>query len=137
MPDVPNASAPGRAAAATNWQSIFTVAATIGARLDADMRALALGGDAQVLRQFVDDVLAAIDKSKKATPVPPPSSAHHPVPPPSSAHHPVLPPSSAHHPKSRASSSSSSLPVPPAGVTNECLLSLISVIPHLIPILLP
>jgi hypothetical protein len=117
MPDVPNASAPGRAAAATNWQSVFTVAATIGARLDADMRALALGGDAQVLRQFVDDVLAAIDKSKKATPVPPPSSAH--------------------HPKSRASSSSSSLPVPPAGVTNECLLSLISVIPHLIPILLP
>ena len=127
MPDVPNASAPGRAAAATNWQSVFTVAATIGARLDADMRALALGGDAQVLRQFVDDVLAAIDKSKKATPVPPPSSAHHPVP----------PPSSAHHPKSRASSSSSSLPLPPAGVTNECLLSLISVIPHLIPILLP
>ena len=127
MPDVPNASAPGRAAAATNWQSVFTVAATIGARLDADMRALALGGDAQVLRQFVDDVLAAIDKSKKATPVPPPSSAHHPAP----------PPSSAHHPKSRASSSSSSLPVPPAGVTNECLLSLISVIPHLIPILLP
>ena len=126
MPDVPNASAPGRAAAATNWQSVFTVAATIGARLDADMRALALGGDAQVLRQFVDDVLAAIDKSKKATPVPPPSSAHHPAP----------PPSSAHHPKSRASSSSSSLPVPPAGVTNECLLSLISVIPHLIPILL-
>lgn len=50
MSDVPSAAA-GRAAAATNWQSIFTVAATIGVKLDADMRALALGGDAQVRKR--------------------------------------------------------------------------------------
>jgi hypothetical protein len=89
MTDVPSA-APGRAAAATNWQSIFTVAATIGVALDADMRALALGGDPhvqqaahwhvgfdfpshsalslpQLLRQFVDDILVAIDKAKHST----------------------------------------------------------------------
>jgi hypothetical protein len=63
MPDVPSA-APGRAAAATNWQSIFTVSATIGVKLDADMRALALGGDAQV-------------RKRSCSPSPPPA---HPQP---------------------------------------------------------
>ena len=51
MSNVPSAAS-GRAAAATNWQSIFTVAEAIGAKLDADMRALALGGDPQVPLHF-------------------------------------------------------------------------------------
>jgi hypothetical protein len=72
MTDMPSA-APGRAAAATNWQSIFTVAGSIGVTLDADMRALVLGGDPQVLQAPLQ---SAYLTSYQPAPLPPSPNSH-------------------------------------------------------------